>query len=397
MISKQNILKLLLSIISISLILLALALAYFLTQRNKTVTLPKPTGSFSVGRIGYDWIDDTRFDPFSKTKDDKRKLSIWIWYPVTLTQNAKNAKYFPDKWEEIQEKDSGIPLLQQNFKTIKNSSFKDVPLSPKQSTYPLIVFEPGMGNIVFNYTALAENLASQGYIVVGINPTYSSRYVVFSDGSVAYRTTKGSIPESDLTDKQMNDIGSRLLKTWTGDMRFALNKLEKMNTEQGNIWSGHIDLKHIGAFGHSFGGAASAKACLEDTRIKAGIDIDGYLYGVKESPKKPFMFIMSKHSKKNDPYFQEFNKIQEVYKHFKKDGYLIEIPEAAHFSFTDNAVFFSPILKGMGVYGTIKGESGLQITNYYMTAFFNKYLKNKNSPFISQKPSNFNELKIHMK
>jgi dienelactone hydrolase len=384
MISKRNILKFLLSIILISLILLALASAYFLTQRNKTVTLPKPSGPFTVGRIGYDWTDDSRSDAFSETKVHKRKLSIWIWYPSALTHNAKNAKYFPDKWEAIQNKDSGMPYLQQNFKTIQNHSFQGVPLSTTQSTYPLIVFEPGMGNIVFNYTTLAENLASQGYIVVGINPTYSSRYVVFSDGSVAYRTTKGSIPENNITDKQMNDIGSRLMKTWTGDMKFGINKIGEMNTEQGNIWSRHIDMKHIGAFGHSFGGAASANACLVDSRIKASIDIDGYLYGVKGSPKKPFMFIMSEHSKKNDPFFQEFNKIQGIYHRFKKDGYLIEIPKTAHFSFTDNAVFFSPILKVMRVYGTIDGERGLQITNSYMTAFFDKYLKNKNSPLLAK-------------
>lgn len=73
--------------------------------------------------------------------------------------------------------------LQQNFKKIQTNSYQNVPLSTKQSNYPLIVFEPEMGKIVFNYTVLAENLASEGYIVVAINPTYSSDFVVFNDRS----------------------------------------------------------------------------------------------------------------------------------------------------------------------------------------------------------------------
>ncbi|MFD0697631.1 alpha/beta hydrolase family protein [Paenibacillus sp. GCM10027628] len=396
MISKRSLLRLFLSVIVIGLGLLVLLLVYLLIQRNKTVILPKPTGQFAVARIGYDWIDDSRNEAYSETKGTKRKLSIWIWYPTDLNKNAKKTDYFPDKWETIQEKDSGFPYLQQNFRTINTNSFQDVPLSTRQTTYPLIVFEPGMGNIVFSYTTLAENLASQGYIVVGINPTYSSRFVVFSDESVAYRTPEGTIPENNLTDEQMNEVGSKLIKTWTEDMRFAVNKFVEMNSVQGSMWTGHMDTENIGTLGHSFGGAAAAESCLLDNRIKAGIDIDGYLYGVEKNPEKPFMFIMSQHQQ-NESYFQEFSKIQGVYNGLKKDGYLVEISKAAHASFLDNAIFFSPILKAVGVFGTIDGERGLRITNAYITAFFDKYLKNINSNFLKQKPSEYPEVKIQYK
>ncbi|MCH5584429.1 hypothetical protein MK805_05540 [Shimazuella sp. AN120528] len=384
MISKRSLLRLFLSLIAIGLVVLILLSAYFLIQRNKTLVLPKPTGKFPVARIGYDWIDKSRYEYYSKIKGKKRKLSIWIWYPAELNKNAKKAEYFPsNKWGIIQEKISGLPYLQQNFKTIHTNSFQNVPLSTRQKTYPLIVFEPGMGNIVFNYTTLAENLASHGYIVVGINPTYSSDPVVFSDGSVAYKTPKGTMSEDDLTDEQMNEIGSQLIKTWAGDMRFAINKFAELNTIQGSMWTGRIDMKNIGAFGHSFGGATADEVCSLDNRIKAGIDIDGYLYGVKKIPEKPFMFIMSYHPK-NESYFQGYEKIQGVYNSLKKDGYLIEISKAAHPSFLDNALFFSPILKALGIFGTINGERGLQITNAYITTFFDKYLKNRNSKLLNK-------------
>jgi len=51
----------------------------------------------------------------------------------------------------------------------------------------------------------------------------------------------------------------------------------------------------------------------------------------------------------------------------------------------------------MGVFGTINGERGLRITNAYITTFFDKYIKNMNSNFLTQKPSDYPEVKIQFK
>lgn len=173
-----------------------------------------------------------------------------------------------------------------------------------------------MGDIVFNYQALAENLASRGYIVVGINPTYSSRFVVFSDGKVAYRTPEGNMPEGNPTDAQLNKKGSKLIKTWSEDMTFAIDKLEEMNGDAGS--------KHL---------QMSAQKCLY----------------------APYLYV------------------------------------------PPTTIFFNPILKIMGIYGTINGERGLQITNSYMAAFFDKYLKNRHSNLLNQKPANYTDVKFQAK
>lgn len=394
MISKKQILKSFLYAITAVVILLASVSIYFLDERNKIVALPKPTGSFAVGRTSYNWTDPSRNETFTEANGSRRKLAVWVWYPADLKENVKNAEYLPGKWKTEQDKNTGMMIyLQQNLTKIQTNSYEDAPLSTKQGKYPLVVFEPGMGKIVFNYTALAENLASHGYIVLAINPTYSSDFVVFSDGSTAYKTSKGSVPEGDATDKELNDAGQKLVKTWSKDMSFAISKLDEMSLEKGNMWTEHVDMEHIGAFGHSFGGAASAEASVTDKRIKASIDIDGYLYGVQKSPQKPLMFIMSQHGQ-NGIDLLESNKIHDFYNSINKDRYIIEIPKAAHFSFTDNTLFFSPILKAMGIYGTINGERGLQITNSYIATFFDKYLKNVDSNLLDQKQSYYPEVKV---
>lgn len=394
MISKKLILKSFLYAITAVVILLASVSIYFLNKRNKIVALPKPTGSFAVGRTSYDWIDPSRNETFTEANGSKRKLAVWVWYPADLKENAKKAEYLPGKWKIEQDKSTGMMIyLQQNLTKIQTNSYEDAPLSTKQGKYPLVVFEPGMGKIVFNYTALAENLASHGYVVLAINPTYSSDFVVFSDGSTAYKTSRGSVPEGDATDKELNDAGLKLVKTWSKDMSFAISKFSEMSLEKGNMWTEHVDMEHVGAFGHSFGGAASTEASFSDERIKASIDIDGYLYGVQKSPQKPLMFIMSQHGQ-NEIDLLENNKIHDFYNSINKDRYIIEIPKAAHFSFTDNTLFFSPILKAMGIYGTINRERGLQITNSYIATFFDKYLKNVNSNLLDQKQSYYPEVKV---
>jgi predicted dienelactone hydrolase len=45
----------------------------------------------------------------------------------------------------------------------------------------VLIMGPGLGAAASDYTVLAEDLASHGYIVVGYTPTYSTD-VTFPDG-----------------------------------------------------------------------------------------------------------------------------------------------------------------------------------------------------------------------
>ena len=63
---------------------LVIALAgYLVISHNQPLVLPSPTGSYSVGRTEYDWIDGSRIDPLSDKGNEKRELLIWVWYPAS--------------------------------------------------------------------------------------------------------------------------------------------------------------------------------------------------------------------------------------------------------------------------------------------------------------------------
>ncbi len=63
----------------------------------------------------------------------------------------------------------------------------------------------------------------------------------------------------------------------------------------GELWS-VVDMERIGVFGHSYGGATSLIASVQDERIDAAIALDGWMITVPldvidRGSDKPFYYI----------------------------------------------------------------------------------------------------------
>jgi predicted dienelactone hydrolase len=55
-----------------------------------------------------------------------------------------------------------------SFDDIHDHALADVPVAVGR--FPVAILEPGMGFAAPQYTTIAENLASHGYLVVGVTP-----------------------------------------------------------------------------------------------------------------------------------------------------------------------------------------------------------------------------------
>ncbi len=294
---RKRLIKLFLGITCAGLLLLLGLVLLILVWHNQPLVLPIPTGPYAVGRVGYDWIDATRLDPLSDKPHEQRELMVWIWYPaLPLTPAQPAAPYLPASWAQARAQDLGISaVLRRNRNSVHVHAIADAVLSPAQPAYPVLIMQPGLGPIMSDYTALAEELASHGYVVVGSTPTYSATMVVFANGRVALRTPSGNPPDS-ATPGESNSLLNRLIAIWAADDRFVLNQVATLNSAQaGGKFSGHLNLQAVGVLGHSFGGATAAEVCHLDPRFKAGVDLDGSLFGdvVQQGLRRPFMFIWS--------------------------------------------------------------------------------------------------------
>ena len=277
--------------------------------------------------------------------------------------------------------------------SIHAHAFANAPVSGEETTYPVLIFEPGLGPTVSDYTTLLEDLASHGYIIVGANPTYSASAVVFADGRIVEQSASGNIPDNASV-PETKQIADRLVQIWADDMIFAMNQARRLNADPQSLLAGRMDLTHIGVFGHSFGGAAAAEVCHLDVRCQAGADLDGYPYGdvVQSGLPQPFLFVWSTGNDSNDAHYQQaVQDIDAIYSRLET-GYQVTVRGARHFNFTDYAVEFSPVLKLFGVLGPIDGERGLQISRAYVLAFFDATLKDGNPSRLQGLSADFPEV-----
>ncbi|MDQ6911941.1 MAG: family membership [Verrucomicrobiota bacterium] len=350
------------------------------------ISLPTPTGSFAVGRAIYDWTDDTTLDTLAPVPGTKRELLVWIWYPSAAGQSVAMDDYVPAQMRAAAGPSGGLlKVLTRDLSKVTGHSHRDSEMSPQARSYPVVIMRAGASAEVWNYSTLAEDLASHGYIVVGFDAPYRTKVVVFPDGRVMRRKPENN-PEhcEGLEHAQQAACVDKVLTAWTADIGYVLDRLERLNSsETPGKFTGRLDLTRVGVFGHSLGGATAAQFCHDDPRCKAGIDLDGQPFGsvVREGLHQPFMFVLSDEIHSSDPETSRvLADIQSIYDLLPPDGRLrIAIRGANHFLFSDDAA----LLKSHIVLGTLRvlgivsidGRRQLAVTAYCVHSFFDVFLK----------------------
>jgi dienelactone hydrolase len=357
-------------------------------ERRTEITLPTPTGSFAVGRAIYDWTDDAKLDTLAPVPGTKRELLVWIWYPSAAGQSVAMDDYVPVQMRAGAGPAAGpLRLLTRDLSKVHTHSTRNSDVSLQQRSYPVVIMRAEASLEVWNYSTLAEDLASHGYVVVGFDAPYRTYSVVFPDGRVMRRTPEND-PElcEDQEQVQRDRCANRLLTAWTANIVFVLDQLERLNaSDASGKFTGRLDMTRVGVFGHSFGGAQAAQFCSQDSKCKAGIDVDGSLHGsvIQAGIHKPFMFLLSAQgdfSSSDAEIRQIWADIQSVYDRLPADGRLrISIRGANHFFFSDDGALLKShivlrTLRMSGIVG-IDGRRQLAVTAYCVHSFFDAYLK----------------------
>lgn len=354
-------------------------------EHRTELELPKPTGSFAVGRAIYDWTDDAHEDALAPAPGTRREVLAWIWYPASGQLGAKS-DYVPAQVRPPASRSGGsslLSLLTRDWSKVHAHGIDNADVSSQQKSYPALIMRGGASAEVINYTTLAEDLASHGYIVVGIDAPYLTGRVVFPDSRVIERATAND-PELLVGRPEQADRLNQLFAAWIADMRFVLDRLEQLNaSDASGKFKGRIDMKRVGAFGHSFGGAQAAQLCHEDSRCKAGVDIDGAPFGsvIQEGIQKPFLFLLSDHGKSSDEESRKIEAdIQKIYDSLPPGERLsIMIRGSFHFTFSDDgALLKSYVMRGLlRIFGKLQidGRRQLAVTSYCLRTFFDSYLK----------------------
>jgi dienelactone hydrolase len=368
---------------------IAILLGLLLLDHNSETTLPTPTGPSPIGRTTYVW-SDAQADPLAAQPGTTRELLAWVWYPAAPRQPGQTGdEYLPAPWRTALEGQRGVLLTQfltRDLSRVRTHSILDAEVSPQRRSYPVVLMRAGLAALTTDYTSLAEDLASHGYVVVGFDAPYRSFVVVFPDGRVIARAPQNN---ADLVSgAQQEQLANKLVRAWSADLSFALDQLERLNaSDPSGRFLGRLDLRRVGAFGHSLGGATALQFCHDDSRCKAGIDVDGAPLDsvIAEGVTQPFMFVLSDHRGESDDaeapeaIRQAKANIRSVYDRLPVDGRLeIEIRGANHFLFCDGAMLRSPpamrVMRALGI-TDLDGRRQVAVTAHCISTFFNVYLK----------------------
>lgn len=352
--------------------------------------LPAPTGPYAVGRTLFNWVDESRVDLLNPK--GYREIPVWVWYPASPSADAQKAEWLPGAWGEIfaafiaPRPVPGQPTPEKYpINNLCSHSYADAPGAAAQRQYPVIVFAPGYGSGATEYASLIEDLVSHGYIVAGIVPTYFSSYTVFLDGRVvgqhqAARDVPGS--PSSSWDRPVSDPVYRL---WTGDMRFTLNQLEKLNADAKSPLKGRLDLDRVGACGHSIGATATAQVAKDDARVRAAILLDGTLMGdVVHNPiiPKPLLLMSASSFKgrERQPGSRGRADVMNALLHNAKPSYVVTIAGTTHSFPADTGLMpFAKDWPGRGA----NPARAMTVTRAYVKAFFDQHLLGKASLLLN--------------
>jgi dienelactone hydrolase len=369
---------------------IAVLLGLMWLDHNRETALPTPTGPFAVGRTTYVWSDPAHLDLMAPQPGTKRELLAWIWYPAMPRQPSQTiAEYLPAPWRTALERQTGALLTQfltRDLSRVRTHGIRDAEVSPQQRSYPVVFMRAGLAALTTDYTTLAEDLASHGYVVVGFDAPYRSFVAVFPDGRVIARAPENN---ADLVSgPPQEQLANKLAQAWSADMGFALDQLERLNaSDPSGRFLGRLDMRRVGVFGHSLGGATALQFCHDDSRCKAGIDVDGAPLGsvVADGVTQPFMFLLSDHKGESDAGEPEAIRqagpnIHSIYDRLSDDRRLmIMIRGTGHYGFSDDgAMLKSPLMmRAMRTVGVVRldGRRQVALTAHYISTFFDVYLK----------------------
>ncbi|TDC80619.1 alpha/beta hydrolase [Micromonospora sp. KC606] len=333
--------------------------------------LPRPTGRHPVGATALYLKDTSRPDPWV-AEANARELMVSLWYPARFA-GKRRALYMTATESELLLKDGGIAGVPYDaLSKVRTNAFTDVVPAGRPRALPLVVLSPGFTKPRSTLTAWAEDLASHGYLVAGIEHTYESVATTFPDGRV---TTCAACELPDRTEEFWKEVG----RVRAADVSFVLDEL----TGSRPAWQGAslIDPSRIAMAGHSAGGASALAAMAADTRLRAGIDIDGLTHDSVPYTElsRPFLFLGRQGN--FSPGMPSAVSWERDWARLTGWKRWLLVAGAQHASFTDVALLAEQV--GLDIGADLPANRAMEITRAYVRAFFDLHLRNPHQSILN--------------
>ncbi|HLL64447.1 MAG TPA: hydrolase [Micromonosporaceae bacterium] len=341
------------------------------------LTLPAPTGRYPVGVDTVHLRDENRADPW--VPERRRELMTSVWYP-SVGGTGGPARYVSlDESRLILRQLRATELPPEILSATEVHARAVARPHSRPGGWPLVVLSPGFSFPRSSLTSLAEDLASRGYVVVGVDHTYEAAAVTFPDGRITDCLVCRMFEAGDAAPADVA-IGR------AADVSFVLDELTSRNTP----WRAGrtmIDARRIAMAGHSLGGASAATTMVADHRVDAGVNMDGTFFAPVTRLDRPFLMLGAEgHGEPgNDRTWDEtWSRLAGWRRWISVDG-------TTHSSFTDYGVLGDQVAMPLQ---PMAGLRSAEITRSHVAAFVDRHLRHRPAPLLHEPSTRYPEVRF---
>jgi dienelactone hydrolase len=361
---------------------LTLAVSASPAAADTSLHLPAPTGRHPVGTTSFHLTDTARPDPWVASRH--RELMVSVFYPAASARGPKKQYMTPAESAAVLEEGGITTVPPDVLSTARTNAVVDArPTAGKRHSLPLVVLSPGFKRPRATLSTLAEDLASHGYVVVVIDHTYENVATTFPDGRVTSCEACGSY---DLA------FWEKLVRGRAADVSFVLDQLTgPLRHRRG---ANLVDASRIAMGGHSVGGASSLAALRADSRILAGINVDGSISTPIPDPglSRPFMLLGRQNTYSPGTPGGAADTWEDNWPLLTGWKRWLVVAGMEHPSFTDIGVLGAQL--GLDFGADVGWARGAAITRTYVRAFFDLHLRGEPQPLLDGPSASYPEVAI---
>jgi dienelactone hydrolase len=407
MLSLLSVLQVEMKSIGSLLALLLVAVSTALPILLPVPTLPASDGPYAVGTRIYELTDASRQELYSGKEDTcpggrcqgARRFQIQVWYPSDANPSAARAPWMANAEIFAPAIATSIhmpPFFLDHLRLVRMPAYKESDIASAKDGYPVILFSHGWNGFNAQSTSQALQLASHGYVVVGVQHTYGAVITVFEDGTIA-RNNPSALP-GGAPDDEYEAAARKLVRQWAGDLGYAIDFLEAQNSDPGSPFYGALDPARLGVYGHSTGGGAAIQFCGTDSRCKALLGMDPFMRPVSadvlENGVAQAAFFMFSQGWADDLDSRNNALFRNFVPHVPESMGVISIDGTAHYDFSDLPLL-SPLASRLGLKGPIPGSRVTAIINDYLLSFFDSTLKGVATDLFREQIQKYNEVRFN--
>jgi dienelactone hydrolase len=358
--------------------------------------LPKPTGPYLIATTIFQLMDTVVFPDGRRVA---RPVMAQAWYPARTSTVRPKARYVEQQTlldAMVSEKYEDVPATDiRSWRDLHLSALAGAPpaKSPGGRGWPALVFSHGFGMSRVNYAALAQELASRGYVVFTVDHPYGG-FMVAPDGRVlqpggdSLRRRLGTPPNLATVDSALAWDARR----WALEAGAVVRRAASRQTGVSALASLSIDTMRVGMLGHSLGGAAALQACRDDPLFRACADMDGAAVGDVDlnGVRKPSLVLLSQPAPSaaepkdsaERAHRDEFARMgrerdstwRAIALHSEPAPvFIVKLQGTAHLSFSDAPFLMPSLLQGTGSSRSATNANSLVVS--YVNAFFDHFLR----------------------